>query len=418
NLSPDDRFKELKRDYIPNHEQRTANIILGKDIFIELKDNYDLEDNLEKPFHKLFNIINTAFSEEEEKIEIENIAKLIAPKEFDDNQIGTLINGPLDVDKLDYILRESYFTGTPFGNIDLHRIIKGYLIGSISKGGKTIENQLIFNKRMLPSILQMYMGRQFNYLTISYHRTVRIAETTLKTIIDIIMNEFFKNFESSGEIDKLLKNIFFHFKLMEDRDLLHFIEIMISLSSTAKNLYYKLISRTLYKFFIYQDSISLKKSKYDQECNRRMLLHLPTNFLELIHKDKLLLDFWNALNEGVKEIFTKLSEIIKDFNEDVIILNTLNYPLSEEQLQTDLKEKLRDIYILDEATSPIAVSILEDSMGIQLINFLKEIYKFNSKTILATTPSLTRKLNNSRIFIDSDVLEAFIHIIIKYNERD
>ncbi len=141
---------------LPKHEARTANIILGKDIFIELKEFHGLDLNPNNYFKKIFKIIN---SFEDEKIKIDNVSTLIEGLRINNHDIGHLINGPIDVDKMDYILREAYFTGTPFGNIDIHRIIQGYLIRNIKKEGNTFKNQLVFNKRMLTSILQMNVGR-------------------------------------------------------------------------------------------------------------------------------------------------------------------------------------------------------------------------------------------------------------------
>ncbi|GAG78882.1 unnamed protein product, partial [marine sediment metagenome] len=229
-LPVDVGFDEIKKVKIPKHNERAASMILGRDVFLNLKKYYDLDITLTLPFWKLFSIINKNADNKNEKIRILKIAKLINPEKYSKIGVGNLINGPLDVDKLDYILRESYFTGTPFGVIDLHRIIKGYMIGNIIKEGKLIKNQLVFNKRMLPSILQMYMGRQFNYLTISYHKTVRIAETMLKSIVDVVMKEFFNKFQNRDDIVEILKKIFFHFKLMEDRDFFHFLEIICQLS--------------------------------------------------------------------------------------------------------------------------------------------------------------------------------------------
>ncbi|MBN1801332.1 MAG: HD domain-containing protein, partial [Candidatus Lokiarchaeota archaeon] len=186
-----------------NHEVRTANIIRGGDIFEDLNPKNN-------PFKDLFDLIGQFNNNIE--INVENIANLIEGKEkieglsnkdlYDKSnriKIGHLINGPLDVDKLDYILRESYFTGTPFGSIDIHRIVKGYGVGDIklTENDSPIPNQLVYNKKMLPSVIQMYIARAFDYSQISYHRTLRIADTTLKTIIDITMNEFINFMEKN-----------------------------------------------------------------------------------------------------------------------------------------------------------------------------------------------------------------------------
>ena len=113
-----------------------------------------------------------------------------------------------------------------------------------------------------------------------------------------------------------------------------------------------------------------------------------------------------------------MSDIVIKFSEDVFILNTLHYPLSEEELHSEVKGKLKTIYILDEDYSDVAKPFLEDKMGIKLSSFLSEIEKFNSKVILATESSLTRVLNKSKFFLDQNFIQAFIHYIVVYNKRD
>ncbi|GAI81969.1 unnamed protein product, partial [marine sediment metagenome] len=45
--------------------------------------------------------------------------------------------------------------------------------------------------------------REFNFLQISYHRTLRIAETTLKTVTDIVMDKYLEELVAKK---KLIRN--------------------------------------------------------------------------------------------------------------------------------------------------------------------------------------------------------------------
>ncbi len=401
---------------LPKHEARTANIILGKDIFIELKEFHGLDLNPNNYFKKIFKIIN---SFEDEKIKIDNVATLIEGLRINNHDIGHLINGPIDVDKMDYILREAYFTGTPFGNIDIHRIIQGYLIRNIKKEGNTFKNQLVFNKRMLTSILQMYVGREFNYSRISYHRTLRIAETTLKAILDITVEEL-KNIVPDEELEEVLKQVFFHFKLMEDRDFLHFLEIMIQLSPNAANLFNRLITRTLYKRVDYIDSISLKDLRYLEpigESNQSLSLYLPARVLDIFKdKDKLSPLFnaiWDRIPSSIKEKLNKLNELMQKHENEVILLNAFNYPLSIELIKENIKKIMKNIFI-DEGEKPgIAISLVEQ--GEKLSEFLTDIHNTNSNIIFAFENSIIGEVQKLGIFNDTEFIECFILLILAYN---
>ena len=48
----------------------------------------------------------------------------VIEKTYPDQLIVSLISSEIDADRLDYLLRDSYFTGTPYGEIDLERILR------------------------------------------------------------------------------------------------------------------------------------------------------------------------------------------------------------------------------------------------------------------------------------------------------
>jgi len=48
----------------------------------------------------------------------------VIEKTYQNKLIVSLISSEIDADRLDYLLRDSYFTGTPYGEIDLERILR------------------------------------------------------------------------------------------------------------------------------------------------------------------------------------------------------------------------------------------------------------------------------------------------------
>jgi len=63
--------------------------------------------------------IGTILNQEEK----EEIA-LLLQKQKRGNIERDIVSGPLDVDKLDYLLRDSYFTGVKYGVFDLDKIVE------------------------------------------------------------------------------------------------------------------------------------------------------------------------------------------------------------------------------------------------------------------------------------------------------
>ena len=55
----------------------------------------------------------------EEKFDIKEINKIISGE----GKLGPIVSGELDVDRMDYLLRDSYNTGVAYGVLDYERII-------------------------------------------------------------------------------------------------------------------------------------------------------------------------------------------------------------------------------------------------------------------------------------------------------
>jgi len=58
------------------------------------------------------------------KIDFSNEVANVIEKTHPNKLIVSLISSQLDADRLDYLLRDSYFTGTPYGEVDLERILR------------------------------------------------------------------------------------------------------------------------------------------------------------------------------------------------------------------------------------------------------------------------------------------------------
>ncbi len=92
------------------------------------------------------------------------------PKKF----LHQLISGQLDVDRMDYLTRDSFFTGVIEGAIGYDRILK---MLTIHQGELMIEEKGIY------SIEKFLVARRLMYWQVYLHKTVLSAEQMLKRII-------------------------------------------------------------------------------------------------------------------------------------------------------------------------------------------------------------------------------------------
>lgn len=117
------------------------------------------------------------------------------PKKF----LHQLVSGQLDVDRMDYLNRDSFFTGVAEGVIGYDRIIKML---------KVVDGELMVEEKAIFSIEKFLVSRRLMYWQVYLHKTVLSAEMMLVKIIhrakELIKNGTEVN-AASEELDYFLK---------------------------------------------------------------------------------------------------------------------------------------------------------------------------------------------------------------------
>ncbi|MBK8953128.1 MAG: HD domain-containing protein [Chitinophagaceae bacterium] len=118
------------------------------------------------------------------------------PKKF----LHQLISGQLDVDRMDYLNRDSFFTGVSEGVIGYDRIIKMLIVH---------EGELMVEEKAIYSIEKFLVSRRLMYWQVYLHKTVIAAEKILVHIIrrakELLKNGIQADAVST-EMDFFLKN--------------------------------------------------------------------------------------------------------------------------------------------------------------------------------------------------------------------
>jgi len=110
--------------------------------------------------------------------------------------IPNLLNASLDVDRLDYLVRDSLNTGLPYGKVDLN-----YIVNNLELTGDQ-EKEVVVRAKAKSSIEHMLMGRHFMFNTVYTHKTVFAFEEIIRKIVLMLWN---KNdiYKSGEEIEQM-----------------------------------------------------------------------------------------------------------------------------------------------------------------------------------------------------------------------
>jgi len=90
--------------------------------------------------------------------------------------LGQLVSSQLDVDRMDYLLRDSLMTGAKYGIYDLEWIINAL---AIDEEG----DRIYVAARGLYAVEEYLQARYYMFRQVYFHRTLRSAEAVLKSII-------------------------------------------------------------------------------------------------------------------------------------------------------------------------------------------------------------------------------------------
>src|SRR6478752_6080847 len=93
------------------------------------------------------------------------------PKHF----LRQLVSGQLDVDRMDYLSRDSFFTGVSEGVISYDRILKMLAVE---------DDELMIEEKAIYSVEKFLVSRRLMYWQVYLHKTVVAAEKMLVKIID------------------------------------------------------------------------------------------------------------------------------------------------------------------------------------------------------------------------------------------
>lgn len=94
--------------------------------------------------------------------------------------LSQIINGPVDSDQLDYLKRDSHYTGVAYGVIDLDRLVSTLQI---------FNGDLVVDRGGLNAVEGMLVARALMFSAVYFHKTVRISELMLAKAVEQLGRE-------------------------------------------------------------------------------------------------------------------------------------------------------------------------------------------------------------------------------------
>lgn len=180
--------------------------------------------------------------------------------------LETLTSSQIDVDRMDYLARDAYFTGATYGSIDRQRLLRSMIIK---------DNKVYFRSSAVNSLENYVMARYHMYWQVYYHKEAKgydlLLESLYKRIYDVYINKSVIDINAFDLINVINDDTNINsFLMLDDGYISGLIKQLVNssdpvLSDIAKSLE----SRKLLKGLDYQDNKELCDSIKEKYKNNK-----------------------------------------------------------------------------------------------------------------------------------------------------
>lgn len=106
-----------------------------------------------------------------------------------------MVSSQLDADRMDYLLRDSYMTGTTYGQFDMSRILRTMRIS---------DGKIVYKESGVQAIENYILARYHMYWQVYYHPTARSYEHLLQSVFQRVKDLYALNYEFKTNLKYLL----------------------------------------------------------------------------------------------------------------------------------------------------------------------------------------------------------------------
>ncbi len=159
-------FESIYKHYVKEHDHMR----LGQDIILGRTNITEREDGGKIP--EIIEAYDYDFT-------ARDVAELILGR-HGNPYLGHMLHGDVDVDQLDYLIRDAHYTGVAHGIIDVERLLKVL---------KIHDDELVVDEKGIEAVEGMMVARSLMYSRVYFHHTVKIAEGMLTRALEFALEE-------------------------------------------------------------------------------------------------------------------------------------------------------------------------------------------------------------------------------------
>ncbi len=183
------------------------------------------------------------------------VSEVIA-KTYKNKLVVSLISSQIDADRMDYLLRDAYYTGVSYGNFDMERILRVM---------RPQEDQVVFKSSGMHAVEDYIMSRYQMYWQVYFHPVTRSSEVILTKILHRAKQLYKENysfktepihfisiFEEKLTLQDYVKldeaTVTFYFQVWQDED-----------DAILSDLCRRFLNRNLFKYVEFDPSAQMMK---------------------------------------------------------------------------------------------------------------------------------------------------------------
>lgn len=119
----------------------------------------------------------------------EKVAQVI-DQTYADQLVVSLISSQIDADRMDYLLRDAYYTGVSYGQFDMERILRVM---------RPHENEIVIKATGMHAVEDYILSRYQMYWQVYFHPVTRSAEVILTKVFDRVKHLYEQGYQFSVE---------------------------------------------------------------------------------------------------------------------------------------------------------------------------------------------------------------------------
>ena len=221
----------------------------------------------------------------------------VIDKTYPNQLIVSLISSQLDADRLDYLLRDSYFSGTPYGEIDVKRILRCM---------RAVDNRIVFKESGMHAIEDYILSRYQMYWQVYLHPAARSFDMVVQQFLFRVKALLEEGYCFKTDVN-LLKELFLtenpsvsvHLKF--DDSVINFYAMNFTEEDDPilKDLADRFLNRRLLKEISYTPGLLAEQTLIKIRSHFQEMDINPQYYLLTDHQQKAPYDYYGNQSEGI-----------------------------------------------------------------------------------------------------------------------